>query len=652
MIVLGRPVIAVERHDLRDDRLAEHLLALELADHVERGIALRIRMREHDRPVLRADVVALPVQRGRIVRREEDLEDLAIADARRIERHVDDFRVARVAFADVAIAGIARMAARVTRLHGRHAVDVEKHGLRAPEAARTEHCYFELWRVRDYSASCLIFHDFFSYRLFYCLDATCWIVLPFQQKPAKGTAMATPPKLPRGIRLTTYTNKDGSVVVKYRVEITRKGWNGKRNNLFNTFNEAKAFLLLSKDVKGQQFIYQTEERTKSIDEYEWKDGDYTFGYFAKKYLDKYVFNIIADTELKRRNQAMKKAFINKICDISIEDRTLTPTEKEEMGLEVDTIVYRHFRSFDIREIDHIDINNFITTRLNGDNKHRAIKPVSVSRELTYISNVFNKLIHFDKSLSFVRNPTKDYDKDLLRNIINVRKRVLTDKEEEKFIEVIQGYKSHKAKHRGQFANICMLSLLTSMRRSEVVFLTKQQIKDDFTYIHLPITKSGRSRDVYLDTKAKEFLRNLEPMGENGRYFTYTNYGFARVFETLMKKNNLDIHFHDLRRTKISRMMALGGDENTIMVAKLLGFQSARKFEFQHKINRGLGSQAQMLASFGHGSIDTNFKHYTHIIAEDIKKMERLKFLMEQKENDNITDDEQEELLTLLLQMTK
>lgn len=60
----------------------------------------------------------------------------------------------------------------------------------------------------------------------------------------------------------------------------------------------------------------------------------------------------------------------------------------------------------------------------------------------------------------------------------------------------------------------------------------------------------------------------------------------------------------------------------------------------------------MLASFGHGSIDTNFKHYTHIIAEDIKKMERLKFLMEQKENDNITDDEQEELLTLLLQMTK
>jgi len=463
--------------------------------------------------------------------------------------------------------------------------------------------------------------------------------------------MAPPTKLPRGIRTTTYNTKDG-VVVKYRVEITRKGWNGKRNNLFDTLNEAKAFLLLSKNKDGQEFIYQTEERTKSIDEYEWKDGDFTFGYFAKKYLDEYVFNVIADTELKRRNQAMKKAFITKICDISIEYRNLTGDEKEEMGQERDAIIYRHFRAFDIREIDHIDINNYIKMRLKGDKKHRAVKPVSVARELTYISNVFNKLIHFDKSLSRVRNPTKDYDKDLLRNIINVRKRVLTKDEEDKFIEVISNYVSHKAKHRGQFKNICLLSLLTSMRRSEVVFLTKQQIKDDFTYIHLPITKSGRSRDVYLDETAKQFLRELEPMGENGRYFTYTNYGFARVFETLMKKHNLDIHYHDLRRTKISRMMALGGDENTILVAKLLGFQSARKFEFQHKRNRGLGSQSSMLDTFGHGSIDTNFRHYTHIISDDLKQMERFKSLIEKKENGSISQDENNELLDIFLKMTK
>lgn len=137
VIILGRPVVAVERHDLRDDRLPEHLLALELGDHVERGVALRIRMREHDRTVLGADVVALPVQLGRIVRREEDLEDLAITDARGIERHVHHFRVSGVAVAHVAITGIARVAARIARLDGRHAVDVEKHGLRAPKTSRS-----------------------------------------------------------------------------------------------------------------------------------------------------------------------------------------------------------------------------------------------------------------------------------------------------------------------------------------------------------------------------------------------------------------------------------------------------------------------------------------------------------------------------------
>ncbi len=158
VIILGRPVVVVERHDLRDDRLPEHLLALQFADHVERRVALRVRMGEHDRTVLRADVVALPVQLGRIVRREEDLEDLAIADACRIECHVDDFRVARIALADVAIAGIARMAARVARLDGRHAVDVEKHRLRAPKATTPKCCYFETFRRLLALVKLLIFH--------------------------------------------------------------------------------------------------------------------------------------------------------------------------------------------------------------------------------------------------------------------------------------------------------------------------------------------------------------------------------------------------------------------------------------------------------------------------------------------------------------
>ncbi|MBH9720243.1 site-specific integrase [Burkholderia contaminans] len=466
-------------------------------------------------------------------------------------------------------------------------------------------------------------------------------------------------KLPRGIRLAQWLNKDGSTTTKYRVEITRKDWKGKRNNLFDTLNEAKAFLIMSKDKKGQAFIYQIDDEEEELkrkereklEQTEYNSSDYSFGYFAKKYLDNYVFNEVADTELKRRNQAMKKAFITKICSISIEDRHITKEEKERDGIEHVETVYRYFKALDVRtEIDHIDINNYIKVRLKGDKKNRAIKPVSVVRELTFISNVFNKLIHFDTKLKDVRNPIKDYDKSLLRNVINVRKRILNEEEELKFFEVINGYSNP------QLANICKLSLLTSMRRSEIVYLRKDQIKDNYTYLHLPITKSGKFRDVYLDETAKQFLKNLEPAkkAKDGRFFTYSIMGFGKVFAELMEKNGLkDTHFYDLRRTKISRMLSIGGDSNTILIAKILGFQSVRKFEEIHLTDKhkGLNSQSGMLSSFGHGNIDTNFKHYFNLHLDGVKKLNRLKILKEKKQNNIINQEEESELLSLLLELT-
>ncbi|MDV6321067.1 hypothetical protein, partial [Chromohalobacter sp. HP20-39] len=92
-------------------------------------------------------------------------------------------------------------------------------------------------------------------------------------------------------------SKDGSTTTKYRVEITRKDWKGKRNNLFDTLNEAKAFLIMSKDKKGQAFIYQIDDEEEELkrkereklEQTEYTSSDYSFGYFAKKYLDNYVF---------------------------------------------------------------------------------------------------------------------------------------------------------------------------------------------------------------------------------------------------------------------------------------------------------------------------------------------------------------------------
>ena len=85
---------------------------------------------------------------------------------------------------------------------------------------------------------------------------------------------------------------------------------------------------------------------------------------------------------------MKKAVIKKICAISIPDRYITNEEKLAMGIDHESIVYRHFGKFDIRtEINKIDLNNYIKARLQGDKKNKPIKPISVVREITFLMSI-------------------------------------------------------------------------------------------------------------------------------------------------------------------------------------------------------------------------------------------------------------------------
>ena len=122
-------------------------------------------------------------------------------------------------------------------------------------------------------------------------------------------------KLPRGIQKITWTNADKSTTTKYRVRISRKDFKGKANNYFDNLQEAKSFLQLSKNVKGKELIYSIteEERLNQLLEFQRDNNEnYTFGYFANMYLNEYVFNRAPSTELIKRNQAMKKAFINRM----------------------------------------------------------------------------------------------------------------------------------------------------------------------------------------------------------------------------------------------------------------------------------------------------------------------------------------------------
>ena len=342
--------------------------------------------------------------------------------------------------------------------------------------------------------------------------------------------------LPRGVQQVTY--KDSRY---FRVRISRK--NFKADKYFKSLEEAKEFLALSKAKKGKELIYSiTEEERKSKPSY----GDFTYGYFVDLYIQDYLSSE-CKTELEKRNRNNKLSFLKTTKNASVLDRSLSTTEKDEVNIDTqtDSKVYRFFGGFD----------------------------VSVNRELSYISTIFRKLQYFNEDLADIPNPVPLHDRDLLKNQITKREFVLTPDDEEKFFAALS------VKNNKELLLVAQASLFTGMRRSEILTLKPFQVKEN--YIQLIHTKSGRPRKVYLTKEAKVFFEELKPVSSE-KIFKYTIGGYDRVFREVMQKAKLEhIHFHDLRRTNISRLLTRIGHDNTILATEILGIQSIKKFEELH-----------------------------------------------------------------------
>src|SRR5258705_12019999 len=92
-------------------------------------------MVEDCRAVLRPDIVALAVERGRVVDHEEHLEDFLERHLLRVKGELDHLGVAGLARADLLVAGVCRLSPHVAGLDRFHALEVVEYGLQAPETA-------------------------------------------------------------------------------------------------------------------------------------------------------------------------------------------------------------------------------------------------------------------------------------------------------------------------------------------------------------------------------------------------------------------------------------------------------------------------------------------------------------------------------------
>ena len=137
VVGLGRAVVLQWLH-LGGDGRAKQLVLRHLADHGVGDLAVFGVVVVDAAAVLRAHIVALAVEGGRVVGVEEDFQDFFQADLVGIERQAHHLGMAGVALADLLVRGVDGVAVGVAAFHVGDATHAVEHGLGAPEAAAAQ----------------------------------------------------------------------------------------------------------------------------------------------------------------------------------------------------------------------------------------------------------------------------------------------------------------------------------------------------------------------------------------------------------------------------------------------------------------------------------------------------------------------------------
>ncbi|OOS25156.1 tyrosine-type recombinase/integrase [Moraxella pluranimalium] len=183
-------------------------------------------------------------------------------------------------------------------------------------------------------------------------------------------------------------------------------------------------------------------------------------------------------------------------------------------------------------------------------KDRRLLQVSegtVLLEMSFLRCVFefaiNELYLLEVNpMSRVKRPSKPPPRD----------RRITPEEEAKVLQWTR-YKVGEPPDtcRKQVGWCFLFALQTAMRRGEILALTAEHIHTN--HVHIPHSKNGLSRDVVLNSAAKEMLKDIKPLKD--RLFPIRLDNFNLIWRRMQQQLWIkDLHFHDTRHEAISRMV--------------------------------------------------------------------------------------------------
>ena len=277
--------------------------------------------------------------------------------------------------------------------------------------------------------------------------------------------------------------------------------------------------------------------------------------------------------------------------------------------EILKVLNRSFGSLILHEITAHRIEQFKRERLAGKwrghqttSAPKPLKPATVNRELDTLKSVLSKAVEWGKLLESPARNVKRLKVD------NRRTRILSDQEQRDLLDAC----------RGKMRALVTLALITSARVGELLALLWEHCQDG--YVTFWETKNGKPRRIPISPAIQAVLDTLPTI--HRWVFTnavtadrYTVNGAAHVFNRAVGRaglpNAAEITLHTLRHTAISRMIASGYDDYTVM--EISGHSSTRMLaRYTHP------TEDRKMGALDLPAVGTFWAHTKNAVSEDSK----------------------------------
>jgi len=227
----------------------------------------------------------------------------------------------------------------------------------------------------------------------------------------------------------------------------------------------------------------------------------------------------------------------------------------------------------LSEINYKTLENFRDQRKKTPTQHdgeRSNRTVNI--EMEFLRRIFNKAVKWEM---LERNPF-DVGEDLFYKDTIKRERALTEDEVKRLIDACPGY----------LKPIVITAIYTGLRKGDILSLKWKDVDLERGLIRLLEQKTGKTRNIVLNSDMKSLLQSLPVRGE---YVFPNKHGkpfkdIKRSFQTALKDAGIEqrkdrrekVVFHTLRHTCISLLTEKGAD--TTMVKNYVAHASEEMTE--------------------------------------------------------------------------